>query len=70
VALLILCVTLGLNVVGLVCLALGIGAPVIYDLIWPPAFGVTGTGSTITYEFRSQRCAEEFGHHNQPQEAP
>jgi hypothetical protein len=69
VALLIYFATLGLTFVGFVFLALGIVVPIIYDLIWPPAFGVTGTGSTIIYEFRSQRCAEEFGHFNPPHEA-
>jgi hypothetical protein len=43
----------------------GIFAPVIYELIYPPAVNATGSGRNIIYEFRSQLYAQEFAELNQ-----
>jgi hypothetical protein len=50
--------------IGLVALFAGILAPVVWELIDPPGFTFTPAGGQITYEFRSQLCAQEFAQHN------
>lgn len=52
---------------GFVPLALGILAPVIWELRWPPGFTFTPAGAQITYEFRSERVAREFAAKNPPE---
>lgn len=52
---------------ALIPLGAGILGPVIYELRNPPAFTFTPSGKTITYEFRSKTCADEFAAAN-PQE--
>jgi|CXWL01.1.fsa_nt_gi hypothetical protein len=54
---------------GLAALAMGILAPVIWELRWPPGFTFTPAGAQITYEFRSERVAQEFAASN-PVDSP
>jgi hypothetical protein len=68
VALLAWMLTLGQFWLGMIFLAAGVLLPVVAALRWPPAFGLTGMGGQISYEFTSQRCSEEFSTLNPPKE--
>jgi hypothetical protein len=51
---------------GVTGLLAGIVGPVIWELRDPPAFTITPSGGSITYEFRSARYASEFAELNPP----
>ncbi|MEE3719849.1 hypothetical protein V2H45_24210 [Tumidithrix elongata RA019] len=67
-ALLILALIKGLTYLGIGIVIVGIASPVIYELVNPPAFNATGSGRKLIYEFRSQRCSQEFAQLNQKEE--
>lgn len=45
-------------------IAIGVLTPVIYELKYPPAFTITPSGGVVTYEFRSEKCSQEFSQLN------
>lgn len=51
---------------GVAGLLAGIVGPVVWELLDPPAFTITPSGGSITYEFRSARYASEFAELNLP----
>ncbi len=44
----------------LVPIAIGVLTPVIYEMKYPPAFTITPANGNVTYEFRSEKCYNEF----------
>lgn len=58
----------GLTVtLGLLALLLIVSAPVIWEMVSPPAFTVTPLENQVTYEFRSEKCASIFRALNRPE---
>jgi tetrahydromethanopterin S-methyltransferase subunit E len=65
VALFVLSIAINLTYIGIGALIAGIVLPVIYELVFPAAVSATGSGRNVSYEFRSQLCAQEFAQLNQ-----
>jgi len=70
VALFAFCAVKNLSFLGVVALMAGIIVPVAYEMVFPAALSATGSGRTVIYEFKSQRCAQEFAELNQDHRQP
>jgi hypothetical protein len=62
--------TYGLFWLGMIGLLAGIVWPAIRSLVWPPALGVTVSGSNLVYEFRSEKLSQEFRELNETSRMP
>jgi len=60
-----LCLYKHLTFLAVVAVLAGVVLPVAYELRFPAAISATGGFRAVIYEFRSQRCAEEFAQLNQ-----